>query len=56
MGPLPAILRLIEAEILPPVNAKWAEEETAQLRKELLVSFHMSVKRGRWYNVCGSGK
>lgn len=33
---LPAILRLIEAEILPPVNAKWAEEETAQLRKELL--------------------
>lgn len=35
---LPAILRLVEAEIFPAVNAKWAEEETAQLRKELLVS------------------
>lgn len=33
---LPAILKLVESEIFPPVNAKWAEEETEQLRKELL--------------------
>ena len=33
----PAIMRLIDLKILPPTNAKWAENETNRLKNDLQV-------------------